>query len=174
MWALAFGSGGFMFYFGIKYIRKMQQANQARNGFDFTNALNMIMNEEGFRASPYWDVRQWTWGYGTAAGYDKNNKPQGTISKAQAEQDVITDLKKYYVQIYMKLNKPISDNQMTAMLDFTFNLGIGDTYKLITNINNGYTAQQTADEINMYVYAGGNFSQDLADRRKKESDLYLS
>lgn len=153
---------------------KYKQARASERSFDFTDAIDFIKNQEGFSADPYWDNKRWSWGYGTAAGYDKNNKPPGTISMGQAEQDLLDYVKGSYIKITMALNSPLSHNQMTALLDFDYNEGFGSTLKIIKNINNGYTAQQTADEMNEYVYSGGLLNNDLVKRRQDEARLYLS
>ena len=77
---------------------KYKQARASERSFDFTDAVDFIKNQEGFSADAYWDNKQWSWGYGTAAGYDKNNKPPGTISMDQAEQDLSDYIKGSYIK----------------------------------------------------------------------------
>jgi len=168
------GSFGALAYWLFKKARKYQTVKTNEKAFDFTDALNMVKQEEGFRATPYWDNTQWTWGYGTAAGYNKSQKPSGTITQAQATLDALAFLQNLYTKIGMRLTVPVNHNQMTALLDFGFNLGPGNLNTVLDNINAGYTPQETAAEINLYVNSGGVPNDTLIARRGRESDLYLS
>lgn len=171
---LAGGSGALGMYYLLKFIKKRMQAIASEQNFDFDSAANFVISQEGFSATPYWDYSQWTWGYGTAAGYDQNNKPQGVISQANAKIALIDRLKTDYVKIATDLNSPISQNQMIALLDFSFNLGYGDAKKIVNYINSGATSDQITAKMQLYINAGGVASTDLIDRRAKESDLFLS
>lgn len=170
----AVGGISYLAYYLFKRGQKLKIVDNSMSSFDFNPAMDFIMKNESFSATPYFDIKQWSWGYGTAAGYDMSSKPAGTISQAQAQSDLLDVIHGLYQKIMMRLTKPVTANQMTALLDFGYNLGWGDLKKIIDNINNGYTAQQTADEINLYIYAGGNINSGLVDRRNKESNLYLS
>lgn len=171
---LVAGSGtGVFIYLLYQQMKKKQAVEQDAQSFDFTPALNAIKKFEGFRSTPYWDNKQWTWGYGTAAGFDYNNKPSGTITQAQAEADALAYIKKSYIKISMALSNPISDQLMTALLDFDYNLGFGNTRVVIGNINHGYTPEQTAAEINQYVNSNGVPNSALAERRQYETSLFV-
>ncbi len=95
---------------------------------------------EGFLAYPKWDVRQWTWGYGTAAGFDPNNKPAGTIDKIKAMSEALAYASKDLMELLPQINKPLTASQWVALLSFSFNLGIGNALKLLPNINAGNQA----------------------------------
>ena len=126
---------------------------------------------EGFSPVPIWDYSQWSWGYGTAAGYDPNVKPQGTITREKAWIDAkrVIDDNKDYLQRY--LNKSLSGNQWAALLSFTYNCGPAAGKKIVDTINAGSTAD-VVTRMSKYVYANGQYLAGLAARRKKETDLY--
>ncbi|MGH2642350.1 MAG: lysozyme [Chitinophagaceae bacterium] len=182
--------GGIIYgsYFFYKKWRKKQMINDslhgvndpnfnggvALSGFSLQSVASYIASFEGFSETPYWDVKQWSWGYGTAAGYDHNNKPLGTITQTEAMQDLINFLEILYEKTMMELEKPVTSSQLKALLDFGYNLGFGDLKKILININNGYSAEQVANEIKLYVYAGGSVSEDLVSRRDSEATIYLT
>ena len=47
--------------------------------------VDMIKDMEGFSAEPYWDVNQWSIGYGSCCGTDKSEKPDLTVTEEEAE-----------------------------------------------------------------------------------------
>lgn len=166
--------GAAAIYYVNKYVKKRGKVMQESKSFDFSNAISMIESEEGFSSTPYWDNTQWTWGYGTAAGFNKNVKPQGTITMDQAQNDLLTYIQGLYQKMMMRLNVTITDNQTTALLDFGYNLGWGNLKNIIDNINKGYTPDMTASEMKLYVNSEGIVDSDLVTRRSKEANLYLS
>lgn len=133
---------------------------------------SFIPNVEGFTPTPIWDYKQWSWGYGTAAGFNQNIKPQGSITREKAWQEAE---KKYIIPHYNQLSplvkKSLSANQWAALLSFSYNAGPGNAKNIIQTINSGNTADVVA-RIKKYVYAGGKLNQGLVNRRQKETDLY--
>lgn len=110
---------------------------------------SLLAKFEGFSAKPYWDVRQWTWGYGTKVpskymGPDGKPKPGVTIDKVNAMKDAWVHVQndKYYLQNLIKLQ--LSDGQWAALLSFSYNLGQGAADNLVQNINaKKWTALET-------------------------------
>lgn len=131
-----------------------------------------IPSVEGFSPYPIWDYDQWSWGYGTAAGYDKKKKPTGTITKEKAIQDTMKVLNDHYKYLSPKVKKPLTPKQWAALLSFSYNLGTDPAKKIVSTINAG-TAQQVVNRMKLYVYADRVKLQGLVNRRKKETDLYL-
>jgi hypothetical protein len=65
-----------------------------------------IPTVEGFVDHPYWDVKQWTWGYGTrvpGSVGDKSKNPGGKITKAEA----LMEQKNHLVTDFVVLSKVI-------------------------------------------------------------------
>ena len=131
---------------------------------------DFIPSVEGFEAVPYWDVSRYSWGYGTAAPGPPGS---GTITREQAFADMITYLLHDYTNLSARITRKLTVNQWAALLSFSYNLGVGDAYNLVANINSG---DDTALGIQWrkYIYANGQVNQTLVDRRQKEWNLWIS
>lgn len=135
---------------------------------------SFIPSVEGFSAVPIWDYDQWSWGYGTAAGYNKNKKPAGTISQDKAMQELLKVVNAHYKILAPLVKKKLTANQWAALLSFSYNLGTeGGPKKIIETINAG-TVADVVTRMKKYIYAGGLINQGLVNRRKKETALYQS
>lgn len=134
-----------------------------------TSALqNFIPSVEGFSPTPYWDVSRWSWGYGTEAPGQ-----YGTITREQAFSDMLSHLMDDYNTLSAKITVPLNVNQWTALLSFSYNLGVGNAEHLVQYINNGDN-DTLGSKWNQYVHAGGVVNSDLVARRQKEWDLWNS
>lgn len=129
---------------------------------------NFIPGVEGFSSKPYWDISRWSWGYGTQAP-----GPSGTITRTQAFEDMLSHLMDDYNTLNPKITRSLNVNQWTALLSFSYNLGVGNAEKLIPLINSGDN-DSLGVKWNQYVYAGGKVNSDLVARRQKEWDLWNS
>ena len=89
--------------------------------------VDMIKDLEGFSPRPYWDVSQWSVGYGSGCGTDRNQKPNIVLTEAQAEALLLEDLAKKYGKIVndycASIGRQPSQQQFDALVDFTYNLG---------------------------------------------------
>lgn len=127
------------------------------------NSLSaFIPSVEGFSAHPYWDVSRYSWGYGTAAPGST-----GTITREQAFVSMISYLMADYSTLKPKITRRLTIGQWTALLSFSYNLGVGNALKLLPYINSGNFVELGVHWL-QYVYADGTISQTLVDRRKKE------
>lgn len=153
--------------------RRAKAATTA-NAAAITEVLEtFIPSVEGFSAVPYWDVKQWTWGYGTAAGFDPNKKPTGTITRAQAFDDMIQHLQKDFSYLFPLVKRQLNPNQWAALLSFSYNLGPGNADNLLPNINSGNDAALFT-QWRKYNKAGGVVNENLKQRREKEIALWLT
>lgn len=140
----------------------------------FEPALKIFLpSVEGFSAYPVWDYKQWSWGYGTAAGFDQNKKPAGTITKERAWQDSLKLINQHYNYLKPLIKVPLNANQWAALLSFSYNLGSGNADNLVANINSGNEAALFT-QWRKYVKAGGVRNQGLVNRREKEIALWKS
>ncbi len=137
-------------------------------------AIGAIVPWEGFSATPYWDVRQWSIGYGTRIGTDRNSKPAVTWTESQARAALADIVQDDYNQLRQLVTRPLTDNQWIALLDFAYNMGITGTAQIIDRINNGTSAAGVADALKLYTFSDGEHSQVLVNRREFESNLFLS
>ena len=89
--------------------------------------VDMIKDMEGFVAEPYWDVNQWSVGYGSGCGTDKNNKPSIVLTEEEAEAMLMEDLAEEYGKTVNDFCESIgrqpNQQQFDALVDFTYNLG---------------------------------------------------
>lgn len=151
----------------------LPMAASASHSSFVTPLQNFIPAVEGFSATPVWDVKQWSWGYGTAAGFDPDNKPKGTITREQAFIDMMKVINHNYNYLKNVITRPLNGNQWAALLSFSYNLGPGNADNLAPNINSGDDTALFA-QWRKYVNAGGHYNQGSANRREKEIALWNS
>lgn len=133
--------------------------------------IPLIEKFEGYTPFPFWDYKQWSWGYGTFAGADRNKKPEGNITKDKAKAEALVFMNTHYQQLKPLVKVDLKPNQWAALLSFSYNLGVGNAKNLLRNINAKNTS---ALEIqwNKYVIAGGKVLQGLVKRRKAEFAIW--
>lgn len=150
-----------------------------KKGMEYKQILTDFFKiHEGFASKPYWDFKQWSWGYGTRVPgsiADSTKNPGGTISRAKAMVDALLHVEKDRGYLSPLVKVPMSAKQWAALLSFSYNLGSGSggAKDLIPFINSrDLSALQT--QWKKYVYAGGVKRQNLVDRRNAEWDLFVS
>lgn len=126
----------------------------------------LIPEFEGFREHPYWDFQQYTWGYGTRAP-----GATGTITRAQALQEMRTKLDELYNYLSPMVTRPLNANQWAAYLSFAYNLGPANADNLLANINSGNFASLET-QWKKYIYAGGVVNETLRNRRNTEWQIF--
>lgn len=129
---------------------------------------SFIPSVEGFRSTPYWDAKRYSWGYGTAAPGST-----GTITREQAFTDMVSYLLNDYATLSNKITRPLRVSQWAALLSFSYNEGIGGAYNLLPNINSGDDTA-LASQWRRYIYANGVVNNDLVERREKELNLWFT
>ena len=131
---------------------------------------------EGFSSTPYWDYKQWSWGYGTrvpGSVNDQNKKPTGTISRDKAMLDALQHVNGDYLYLKSLVKASLNANQWSALLSFSYNLGRGNADNLVANINaKNWPALES--QWKQYVYAGGVINSTLVNRREKEWNLFTT
>lgn len=146
-------------------------------GMNWSNLFkNFMIKFELFKATPYWDFKQWSWGYGTKVPNSSNNstvKPTGYITKDKAMNDAISHANTDYLYLKGLLKKPLSSNQWAALLSFSYNLGSGSAANLIPNINNSNNNALKSQWV-QYINAGGVPNANLLKRRQQELNLFFS
>ena len=93
--------------------------------------INTIMDAEGFSETPYWDNKQWTWGYGTkfsnALTKDAEISPMYRISKSEAKKELCVNLAEAmenYMLIFESVTNRISVPRRYALIEMLYNLGL--------------------------------------------------
>lgn len=131
---------------------------------------------EGFSSTPYWDFKQWSWGYGTkvpGSVADRTKVPTGTITREKAMSDAMKHIQADYNYLKPLVKVNLNTNQWAAFLSFSYNLGSANADNLIPNIN---AQNWSALEIQWkkYIYAGGEINSHLVNRRNDEWRLFTS
>ena len=137
------------------------------------NGLNLIKQFEGCRLTAY-DIGDGkiTIGWGHAENKGNTNLVAGvtTWTQAQADKQLVTDLKVYENAINSYFTRTFNQNQFDAMASFTYNLGAGifaqDGWE--KNASNSYI---TASFPN-YINKGSAFEEGLKKRRQAEVNLF--
>ena len=133
--------------------------------------LAMTKQLEGLRLTAYQDqAGRWTIGYGHA-GPDVH--PGLTITQAQAEQLLESDLAAAVASVNRAVTSGINQSQFDALVDFVFNLGCGSLLAstLLRHVNAGdFTA--AAQQFLLWDHAGGAVVPGLLERRRAELQLF--
>lgn len=128
--------------------------------------LELIKSFEGLKLIAYLcPAGVWTIGYGHTSGVKKGQ----VITKAQAENMLKSDLKRYEAYVNDNVHIDLNENQFSALVSFTFNCGVGNLRTLVK----GRTAEQIAEAMLLYNKASGTPLNGLIRRRKAERELFL-
>jgi GH24 family phage-related lysozyme (muramidase) len=151
-----------------------------------SNLMNLLSDLfkkfEGFSPTPYWDVRQYSWGYGTKVPQqfmlDGKPKPGIRISREQAMNDAMNhaNASRKYLESLIKVS--LTNNQWAAILSFAYNEGDFNADNLIPNINSkNWSALEKQWKLYTKVQQpDGSYkdSTDLKSRRAAEWNLFYS
>jgi len=143
---------------------------------DLTPAIAMIKKFEGCELTAYRDpIGVWTVGYGTTSAVTPVG-PGLVITQEQADSYLEDMVDKIADQIHRIVQVTITNNQLCALIDFAYNLGIGALYHstLLAELNRGARDIVVAEQFLLWVHAGGTILPGLVTRRKAESALFLS
>lgn len=133
-------------------------------------AVNIIRTFEGLRLQAYLDsVGVPTIGYGSTRGI----KLGMHITENLAENYLIRDISFIIPSVMRLITLPLNENQLSAILSFTYNLGSGclQHSTLRSMLNRGETSQIPAQMLR-YCYAGGRKLPGLMHRRFLEGKLF--
>lgn len=148
------------------------QTNQA--------GINLIKEFEGVRLEAYpdpahgWKVPTIGVGHTSAAGHPPVTKGM-KITMAEAESILRRDLQIFEAAVARNVKVPLTGNQFSALVSFTFNLGEGAlaTSTLLRKLNAGDYAG-AADEFPRWNKANGKVLNGLVRRRAAERALFMS
>ena len=152
------------------------------------DAIDLIKETEGFQSTKYWDVSQWSIGYGSRCG--ENDYPNG-ITKAEAEKLLKSFCKSFgdaVNKFAVNNNIELTQNQFDALVCMTYALGEGlwTGYYDDSSVKGGFALKryllegsekfsflQIARAFGEWRKAGGEVVQGLVKRRKLEIQLFL-
>ncbi|OBU85885.1 lysozyme [Chromobacterium subtsugae] len=138
-----------------------------------TNAegIALIQQFEGLRLQAYQDVvGVWTIGYGHTG---PDVRAGLTITQAQATQLLAADLARFEAGVGRLVSVPLNGNQFSALVSFTYNLGLGSLQSstLLRLLNTGDYAG-AAGQFPRWDRAGGQQLPGLLKRRLAEQALF--
>lgn len=132
--------------------------------------IDLIKSFESCRLTAYQDsAGVWTIGYGHTAGVYAGM----TITQAQAEEFLRSDLKTAENAVNGKVTYPITQNMFDALVSLTFNIGSGNfgTSTLLKKLNQG-DINGAADEFDRWIYSGGVVQQGLVETCGRKRDVF--
>ncbi|MFX0132181.1 MAG: glycoside hydrolase family protein [Candidatus Hodarchaeota archaeon] len=95
-----------------------------------------LMTYEGFSQTPYYDIKQWTWGYGTRVPFIYNIRRKLGNGIIITYEEAEHELEKYIINAYKYLYKCLQKNmhqlnhvRREAFIDMIYNIGSGAFFK---------------------------------------------
>lgn len=140
--------------------------------------ISLIKSFESCRLKAYKDSKGIpTIGWG--ATYYQNGsrvKMGDTITQQQADELFAWHIEQFSKGVIGVIKSQINDNQFSALVSFTFNLGIGNlkSSTLLKKVNINPEDPTIRDEFMKWVNKGSAFEKGLTRRRKAEADLYYA
>lgn len=138
----------------------------------YEKAKALIKEFEGLRLNAYrCPAGVLTIGYGHTSGVKEGMSITEVEANALLDQDV--SIAAEQVKSVVKVN--LNANQLDALIDFVFNLGIGNlrSSTLLKKLNAGdYTG--AAEEFSKWIYSGKTVLPGLVRRREIEKQLFLT
>ncbi len=132
--------------------------------------LDLIKRWEGLKLSAYkCQAGIPTIGY----GHTKKVRMGDKCTEAQANQWLSEDLTDAENAVNRLVTVALSENQFATLVSFTFNLGEGNfgSSTLLKKVNAGHF-DEVPDQLRRWVYADGEVSQGLKNRREDECKLW--
>jgi lysozyme len=142
------------------------------------STVNFIASLEGFEEVAFWDVKQYSIGFGT--GTMPNGQPVkkgDRVTRAQAVQMLARDAVKFGNYVNQYITSSLSQNQWDALTSFVYNLGPGalsgtGVQRAVNENPNDF--ESVKKEMMRWVNAGGKFNQGVYNRRVKEVNMYAN
>ena len=132
---------------------------------------------EGCKLTAYQcPAKVWTIGWGNTYYPEKTPVKEGdVITQDQANLLFETVMNNFALGVKKCLTKEVNENQFSALVCFSYNVGIGNFQKstLLKKININPNDETIAGEFAKWNKAGGKVLLGLVRRRKSESDLYF-
>lgn len=135
--------------------------------------LDLIKSFEGLRLNSYQDaVGVWTIGWGST-GPDIGPGMTWTVQECEAR--LLKDVSKFEMGVSKMVNVPLTSNQFSALVSFSYNVGLGNLQSsTLLRLLNASKYQEAADQLPRWNKAGGKELAGLTRRRNAERDLFLT
>lgn len=135
------------------------------------SGIDLIMKFEGCLLKSYLcPAKVYTIGYGHTG---KDVKEGMSITQAEADRLLLADISIFCNAVNAMVTKEINENQFSALVSFSFNLGYGAlrSSTLLRYVNAG-NFQEAAKEFDRWNRAGGKILDGLSRRREAERRLF--
>jgi GH24 family phage-related lysozyme (muramidase) len=137
-------------------------------------SINLIKSFEGLSLTSYQcEAGVWTVGYGTTG---PNIGPGLTITEQQAENFLHETLRSFENSVSELIKVKVNQNEFDALVSFTYNVGV-NAFKqstLLKLLNDGVAHDIVASELLRWTKVNGNINEGLANRRRREKELFLT
>lgn len=142
------------------------------------NCYNLIKKFEGFSEKPYkCSAGVPTIGYGSTF-YLNGNKvtmKDSPISEEVALSILFSVVEDFSKKVEKLLKVSVNQNQFDALVDFAYNLGIGNLQKsTLLKLVNNKDFVGASKQFKLWNKANGKVLNGLTKRRKEEEELFLS
>ena len=141
------------------------------------NGMSLLEQFEGLRLEAYLDSAGIaTIGFGTIKYPDGSKVKKGDkITKAQAKQYKLHDLKEFESTVNTSVKASLTQNQYDALVSLSYNIGSGafKNSTLLKKLNSG-DYKSAAEQFLAWNKAGGKKVQGLVNRREAEQKLFLA
>lgn len=140
------------------------------------NGMKLLEQFEGLRLEAYLDSASiYTIGYGSIR-YPNGNKVKlgDKITKAQAKEYKLHDLKEFESTVNASVKVPLTQNQYDALVSLSYNIG-SNAFKnsaLLKKLNSG-DYKGAADQFLVWNKVNSKKLQGLVNRREAERNLFL-
>jgi len=101
--------------------------------------IEQLKKDEGFSAKSFWDIKQWTWGYGTKAPSGPGLSITKEVAEIALSKRVDQAIQEFSV-IFANTTTPINAVREHALVNMIYNLGMGGVLgfkNMLKNINAG-------------------------------------
>lgn len=134
----------------------------------FRAAVALIARWEGFEEEAYWDVKQWSIGFGTKS--KKGERITRRLARVRMERVVS--------RIYNRIESiclACSSNQVASLTSFAYNVGRGNLQRsTLWRLALQGRHREAEEQFNRWVFADGSKLNGLKRRRNSERRLYQS
>lgn len=140
------------------------------------NGMKLLEQFEGLRLESYLDSAGiYTIGYGTIKYPDGSKVKKGDkITKAQAKEYKLHDLKEFESTVNTSVTVPLSQNQYDALVSLSYNIG-SNAFKNSTLLRklNASDYKGAAEQLLVWNKVNSKRVQGLVNRREAERNLFL-
>lgn len=140
------------------------------------NGMKLLEQFEGLRLEAYLDSANiYTIGYGTIKYPDGRKVKKGDkITKAQAKEYKLHDLKEFENTINTSVKVPLTQNQYDALVSLSYNIG-SSAFKNSTSLKklNSGDYKGAAEQFLVWNKVNSKKVQGLVNRREAERNLFL-